>query len=50
MDAALLECNLTWMTPYQTYLEGRDIPDDDASPEKIARKSKLYVLVNSMLY
>ena len=42
-DAALLERNPTWMTPYQAYLEGRDIPDDDAFAKKIARKSKLYI-------
>ena len=42
-DVALLECKLTWMTLYQAYLEGLDIPDDDASTEKkIAHKSKLY--------
>ena len=49
-DAALLERNPTWVTPYQAYLESRDIPDGDVFAEKIARKSKLYVLVNGKLY
>ena len=49
-DGALLERNPTWMTLYQAHLEGRDIPDDDASVEKNAHKFKLYVLVNGKLY
>ena len=47
MDTALLERELTWMTPYEAYLEGQDILDDDASVEKIARKSRLYTLVTA---
>ena len=50
MIAALLERGQTWMTPFRAYLEGQEVPDDNASTEKITRKSKLYALEDGKLY
>ena len=38
------------MTPFRAYLEGRKVPDDDVSTNKITRKSNLYALVDDKLY
>ena len=38
------------MIPFWTYLEGREVSNDDVFTKKIARKSKLYVLVDGKLY
>lgn len=39
-----------WHKPIMAFLENNPIPDDDAATELIARKSKLYVLEDGILY
>ena len=40
----------SWMTPICGYLQGAEVPDDDAASERLARKSKLYTLIEGQLY
>jgi hypothetical protein len=39
-----------WMIQIRSYLENRPLADDDAEIERIARKSRMYHLINGVLY
>ena len=39
-----------WRNPIIDYLNGSDLPDDDAEADRIARRAKLYVLIEDKLY
>jgi hypothetical protein len=39
-----------WMSQIRSYLENRPLADDNAEIERIARKSKIYHLIDRVLY
>jgi hypothetical protein len=39
-----------WMSQIRSYLENRPLADDNAETERIARKSRMYHLIDGVLY
>jgi hypothetical protein len=39
-----------WMSPVRTYLDNQPLSDDNAEFERVARKSKMYHLIDGVLY
>jgi hypothetical protein len=39
-----------WMSPIKTYLDNQPISDDNAEIKHIARKSRMYHLIDGVLY
>jgi hypothetical protein len=39
-----------WMSPIRTYLDSKTLSDDNAEIEHVARKSRMYHLVDGLLY
>jgi hypothetical protein len=39
-----------WMSPIRTYLDNKPLSDDNAKIERIVRKSRMYHLIDGVLY
>jgi hypothetical protein len=49
-DGAEQQSEIDWMSPIKAYLDNQPISDDDAEIERIARKSRMYHLIDGVLY
>jgi hypothetical protein len=49
-DGAEQQSEIDWMSPIKAYLDNQPISDDDAEIERIARKSRMYHLIDEVLY
>jgi hypothetical protein len=45
-----LKPGLDWMSPIKMFLDNQSPSDDNAKVERIARKSKMYHLIDGILY
>jgi hypothetical protein len=50
IDGAEQQTEIDWMSPINAYLDNQAISDDNAEIERIARKSRLYHLIDGVLY
>jgi hypothetical protein len=50
IDGAEQQPKIDWMSPIKAYLDNQPISDDNAEIERIARKSRMYHLINRVLY
>jgi ribonuclease HI len=50
IDGAEQQPKLDWMSPIKAYLDNQPISDDNAESERIARKSRMYHLIDGVLY
>jgi hypothetical protein len=50
IDEAEQHLEIDWMSPFKTYLDNQPISDDNAEIEHIARKSRIYHLIDGVLY
>jgi hypothetical protein len=50
IDGAEQQPEIDWMSPIKVYLDNQPISDDNAEIERIARKSKMYHLIDGLLY
>jgi hypothetical protein len=49
-DGAEQQSEIDWMSPIKAYLDNQPISNDDAEIERIARKSRMYHLIDGVLY
>jgi hypothetical protein len=49
IDGAEQQLEIDWMSPIKAYLDNQPIPDDNAEIECIARKSRMYHLIDSVI-
>jgi hypothetical protein len=49
-DGAEQQSETDWMRPIKAYLDNQPISDDNADVERIARKSRMYHLIDGVLY
>jgi hypothetical protein len=50
IDGAEQQPEIDWMSPIKAYLDNQPISDDNAEIEHIARKSRMYHLIDRVLY
>jgi hypothetical protein len=50
IDGPDQQSGFDWMSQIRSYLENRPLADDDAEIEDIARKSRMYHLIDGVLY
>jgi hypothetical protein len=50
IDGAEQQSEIDWMSPIKAYLDNQLISDDNAEVERIARKSRMYHLIDGVLY
>jgi hypothetical protein len=50
VDGAEQQPETDWMSPIKAYLDNQPILDDNAEIERIARKSRIYHLIDGVLY
>jgi hypothetical protein len=50
IDGAKQQSEIDWMSPIKAYLNNQPIPDDNVEIEHIARKSRMYHLIDGVLY
>jgi hypothetical protein len=50
IDGPDQQSGFDWMSQIRSYLENRPLADDDAEIERIARKSRMYHLIDGVLY
>jgi hypothetical protein len=50
IDGAEQQPEVDWMSPIKVYLDNQLISDDNAKIERIARKSRMYHLIDGVLY
>jgi hypothetical protein len=50
IDGAEQQSEIDWMSPIKAYLDNQPISNDDAEIERIARKSRMYHLIDGVLY
>jgi hypothetical protein len=50
IDGAEQQPEIDWMSPIKAYLDNQSISDDNAESERIARKSRMYHLIDGVLY
>jgi hypothetical protein len=50
IDRAEQEPKVDWMNPIKAYMENQPISDDNAEIERIARKPRMYRLIDGVLY
>jgi hypothetical protein len=50
IDGAEQQSEIDWMSPIKAYLDNQPISDDNAEIERITCKSKMYHLINGVLY
>jgi hypothetical protein len=50
IDGAVQQPEIDWMSPIKVYLDNQPISDDNVEIECIARKSRMYHLIDGVLY
>jgi hypothetical protein len=50
IDGAEQQPEIDWMGPIRAYLDNQPIPNDNSEIERIARKSRMYHLIDGVLY
>jgi hypothetical protein len=50
IDGSEQQPEINWMSPIKAYLDNQPILDDDAEIERIARKSRMYHIIDGVLY
>jgi hypothetical protein len=50
IDGSEQQPEVDWMSPIKAYLDNQPISDDNAEIERIARKSRIYHLIDGVLY
>jgi hypothetical protein len=50
IDGAEQQPEVDWMSPIKVYLDNQPISNDNAEIERIARKSRMYHLIDGVLY
>jgi hypothetical protein len=50
IDGAEQQPEVDWMSPIKAYLDNQPILDDNAKIKHIARKSRMYHLIDGVLY
>jgi hypothetical protein len=50
IDGAEQQPEVDWMSPIMAYLDNQPISDDNVEIERIARKSRMYHLIDGVLY
>jgi hypothetical protein len=50
IDGAEQQLEIDWMSPIKAYMDNQPISDDNAEIERIARKSRMYHLIDGVLY
>jgi hypothetical protein len=50
IDGAEQQSEIDWMSPIIVYLDNQPILDDDAEIKRIAHKSRMYHLIDEVLY
>jgi hypothetical protein len=50
IDGSEQQPEVDWMSPIKAYLDNQPISDDNAVIERIARKSRMYHLIDGVLY
>jgi hypothetical protein len=50
IDGAEQQPEIDWMSPIKAYLDNQPISDDNEEIERIARKSRMYHLIDGVLY
>jgi hypothetical protein len=50
IDGANQQSEIDWMSPIKVYLDNQPISDDNAEIERIACKSRMYHLMDGVLY
>jgi hypothetical protein len=50
IDGAEQQPEVDWMSPIKVYLDDQPISNDNAEIERIARKSRMYHLIDGVLY
>jgi hypothetical protein len=50
IDGAGQPSEIDWMSHIKAYLDNQPISDDNAEIERIARKSRMYHLIDRVLY
>jgi hypothetical protein len=50
IDGAEQQPEIDWMSPIKVYLDNQPISDDNAEIERISRKSRMYHLIDGVLY
>jgi ribonuclease HI len=50
IDGSEQQPEVDWMSPIKAYLDNQPISDDNAEIERIARKSRMYHLIDEVLY
>jgi ribonuclease HI len=50
IDGAEQQPEIDWMSPIKAYLDNQPISDDNAEIERIAHKSRMYYLIDRVLY
>jgi hypothetical protein len=50
IDGADQQSGCDWMSQIRSYLENHPLADDNAEIERIARKSRMYHLIDGVLY
>jgi hypothetical protein len=50
IDGAEQQPEVDWMSPIKAYLDNQPISDDNAEIERITRKSRMYHLIDGVLY
>jgi hypothetical protein len=50
IDGAEQQSEIDWISPIKAYLDNQSISDDNAEIKRIARKSRMYHLIDGVLY
>jgi hypothetical protein len=50
IDGSEQQPEINWMSLIKAYLDNQPILDDDAEIERIARKSRMYHIIDGVLY
>jgi hypothetical protein len=50
IDGAEQQPEVDWMSPIKVYLDNQPISNDNVEIERIARKSRMYHLIDGVLY
>jgi hypothetical protein len=50
IDGSEQQPEVDWMSPIKAYLDNQPISDDNAEIERIAHKSRMYHLIDGVLY
>jgi hypothetical protein len=50
IDGVEQQLEIDWMSPIKVYLDNQPISDDNIEIEHVARKSRMYHLIDGVLY